>query len=245
MQLVGNTILITGGSEGIGLELAGRLAPQNNVIICGRTKQKLARAKAAIPDITTMICDVTVAEQRQGLIKKIISDHPDLNVLINNAGGRHLVDLTTAENPEGALSADLDLNFIAPVCLCNTILPHLKTKSQAAIVNISTGLIYLPKVSSPFYCAAKSALHSYTKSLRWSLRNVPIHISEVFLPLVATHFHQGNLPDTIPAISAENAVDRMLPGLNKGKQEIHIGKSTLARWLACINYDRGMGIINK
>lgn len=166
MHLAGNTILITGGSSGIGFELARALVRDNAVIICGRSEEKLARAKSVLPRVSTHVCDVTEESQREDMVTRVLRSHPELNVLINNAGGRQRVDLLADDGVEAALHHDVALNFIAPASFCSKLLRHFQARPRASIVNISTGLVYLPKAVQPFYCAAKSALHSYTRSLR-------------------------------------------------------------------------------
>lgn len=245
MQLSGNTILITGGSEGIGFELAKALVPENTVIICGRNENKLARAKAELPQILTEVCDVTDEIQRDALVKRVLNSHPRLNVLINNAGGRHRIDLLRGDGIEAALNYDTVLNFIAPASLCGKLIEHFQTQPKAAIVNISTGLVYLPKAVQPFYCTAKSALHSYTKSLRWALKGSSVRVFEVFMTLVDTNFHKGELPKTIRAMSAQEAARLTLKGIGRGAEEIHIGKAALARWIALAAPRKGMAFVNR
>jgi uncharacterized oxidoreductase len=245
MKLTDNTILITGGSEGIGLEMARALAPRNTVIICGRSKAKLDQAKTSLPGVVTMVCDVSVAVQREALVSEIVQAYPKFNLLINNAGGRQVADLLGGKGVEAALSADLGLNFTAPVSLCQELMNHLQAQPAAAIVNVTTGLVYLPKAAQPFYCAAKAALRSYTQSLRWALRDTDIGVFEVLMPLVDTSFHQGQLPTTVRAMSAETAAKQALQGVGSDKLDIHVGKSSLMSWLAFLMPRKGLAIVNK
>lgn len=245
MHLTGNTILITGGSEGIGFELARILAPDNTVIICGRSEEKLARAKSILPQIRTEVCDVTNESQRDELIKRVLFRYTKLNVLVNNAGARHLVDLRTGDGVDTALDSDLALNFTGPVALCGKLLPHLQAQPLAAIVNISTGLVHLPKTVHPFYCAAKAALHSYTWSLRWATQGSSVRVFEALMTLVDTNFHKGELPGTIKAMHPREAARLTLKGIKRDKEDIYIGKSALVRWLAFAAPKKGMTILNR
>lgn len=245
MKLIDNTILITGGSEGIGLEMARALVSDNTVIICARDEAKLARAKASLPDVIVKRCDVTDASQRTDLVSEVLHAHPKFNLLINNAGGRQMTDLAGGEGVEAALRSDLALNFDAPVWLCQHFLNHLRTQPAAAIVNVTTGLVHLPKAAYPFYCAAKSALHSYTQSLRWALRDTNISVFEALMPLVDTAFHQGQLPTTIRAMTADMASKKALQGIASNKLDIHVGKSALMRWLAFAMPRKGLAIVNQ
>lgn len=244
MKLSGNTILITGGSEGVGFELAKRLHKRNTVIICGRSESKLEQAKQAIPSLVTKQCDVTDAEQRTVLVEQLKSLHPDLNMLVNNAGGRQLAKPMQTESTETAMNQDLMLNFIAPVSLCSALLPLLRNQPRAGIVNITTGLVYMPKIDYTYYCAAKSALHSYTRSLRWSLAGTSVSVFEALLPLVDTGFHRGGLPKTLKAMSAENAARGIVENIGKNKLQFGIGKAALAKWVSAIAPFKGMTIVN-
>ncbi len=118
MKLTGDTILITGGSEGIGLALAQTLVSSNTVIICGRSTEKLKHAKSLCHGLHTETCDVTVAAQRQAMVKRLLRSYPKLNVLINNAGAKQRTDLLTHEGLDAAMVDDLALNFTAPAALC-------------------------------------------------------------------------------------------------------------------------------
>lgn len=245
MNLKGCTVLITGGSEGVGFALAQMLAPDNKVIICGRSEQKLVRAKEICGDLHTEVCDVTNEIERRALVERVLRLHPQLNVLINNAGAKRHTDLLGDDGLGKAMAHDMALNFEAPVALCTELLPHFRSRPRAAIVNITSGLVYLAKAEQAFYCAAKAALHSYTQSLRWALRGSTVDVIEVYLTLVNTNFHQGNTPRNIPSISPAEAASLTLGGIRRGKKEIYIGKASLARWLSVLAPDKGLRVVNQ
>lgn len=245
MHLSGNTILITGGSEGVGLALARSLIAVNRVIICGRSREKLSRARAELPDLHTHACDITDSAQRAQLVRRLGEDFPELNVLINNAGGKSPADLLDPADAESALAMDMALNFAAPVMLATQLLSGLRARPRAAVVNVTTGLVYLPKAEQAFYCAAKAALHSYSRSLRWALRDSKVEVCEVLLPLVDTNFHRGRLPRNIRAISAERAAELVLRGIARGAPELRPGRSALARWLDFLAPHRGLAAVNR
>ncbi len=245
MKLTGNTVLITGGSEGIGLELARALAPENTVIICGRSAEKLERAKSGLPGVYPEVCDVTDPSQRRALVERVLKLHPQLNLLVNNAGAKRRTVLPTGEGVDAAMRGDMALNFTAPVSLVTALLPRFRSLPCAAIVNLTTGLVHLPKAEQAFYCTAKAALHSYTQSLRWALRGSTVAVHEVLLTLVATDFHRGELPNNIPAITAQEAAGHILRGIRRNRAEIYVGKAALARWLSVLAPNRGMAIVNR
>ncbi len=245
MNLSDHTILVTGGSDGIGFALSKALAVHNRVIICGRSQQKLDLAKQQVPELITFCCDVNSAEQREKLLTEVLTAHPQLNILINNAGAKQVIDPYSDESVTAALRTDTELNFIAPVELCQLFRPHLKKQPTAAIINITTGLIYFPKAAYPFYCAAKSALHSYTRSLRWSLRGSGVRIIEVMMPLVDTTFHKGRLPATSQAISPQKAAELCIRDIEKGKQTVRIGTTARMRWIAALFPDKGIKLVNR
>ncbi len=245
MKLNGDTVLITGGSDGIGYALASMLAADNTVIICGRDEARLKRARQRIGEVHTEVCDVTDAAQRQAMVQRLLEMYPQLNVLINNAGGKQPTDLLSDQGLHHAMARDLALNFEAPVAFSIDLLPHLVSRPRAAIINITTGLVHLPKVEQVFYCAAKAALHSYTRSLRWELRASRVRVHEVLLPLVNTNFHQGELPETIRAIGPEEAARQALKGIRRGKAEVYVGKAALAPWFSLFAPQTGMGIMNR
>ncbi len=245
MKLIGDTILITGGSEGIGLALARALEPNNTVIICSRNQRKLEYAKNLCNGLHTEVCDVSDTAQRQALVKRLVEFFPHLNVVINNAGAKRTTDLAGPEDLNAAKTHDMSLNFSAPAELCIEFLPHLRSQANACIVNMTTGLVYLPKAKQAFYCAAKSALHSFTLSLAWALKESSVEVCEVSLPLVDTQFHQSELPKNMQAMKSEEAANKTLRGIRKGKKHVYIGKTLLAHCLSLIAPDTGMAIVNR
>ena len=192
MQLTGNTVLITGGGSGIGRGLAEALHHRGNqVVIAGRRRHMLDEATAANPGMKSITVDVQDADAIRAFAARAVADLPALNVLVNNAG---------IMRPEKLLSQPVDVpdaeaivatNLLAPIRLTAALLPHLQKQPHAAIINVSSGLAFLPLVITPTYCATKAALHSYTLSLRSQLRNTHIEVIELIPPYVATHLMDG------------------------------------------------------
>jgi uncharacterized oxidoreductase len=190
MKPTGNTILITGGTSGIGLALAQAMQETGNtVIIAGRRQALLDAAVAATPGMYAYPLDVTDAADLQGFATMITKRHPDLNILINNAG------IMQAENVQvdGAAlaSAMITTNLTAPIQLTAALLPHLLAQDQAGIVNVTSGLAFVPLTITPTYSATKAALHSYTQSLRHQLRGTSVEVLELAPPAVQTDLMPG------------------------------------------------------
>ncbi len=186
MKLESNTVLITGGASGIGLTLAERfLAANNTVIICGRRENKLDEAKAQHPALHTRVCDLASEAGREALAAWAVEKFPDLNVLVNNAGVQQRLQLA-AQPPWPKMREELAINLDAPLHLSVLLLPHLLKRSAAAVVNVTSGLAFVPLVNVPVYCSTKAALHSFTLSLRRQLAGTSVEVIEILPPAVDT-----------------------------------------------------------
>ena len=242
MKLSGNTVLITGGASGIGLALARRLVEQGNtVVVCGRDQARLDAARDALPGLTAIRSDVADAASRQMLADEMVVKFPGLNMLVNNAGLLHVSDLT-GPGHVGELEAEVAVNLIAPVALASLLLPLLRRQRAAAIVNITTGYVFLPSAGTAPYSATKSALHAMTRSLRFQLRSTPVRVVEVMPPAVDTEMarhHAGAkaTPDFIAGC--------IVRGLRRDDDEIVIGLSRLARLLARAAPQTGFRLMNQ
>lgn len=187
MELSGNTVLITGGASGIGLAFAERfLAAGSEVIICGRREDKLQEAKEKYPQLLhARVCDVGEEAERIALFDWAIDEFPRLNVLVNNAGIQRRVNLAESEDWQRTRS-EIAINFEAPVHLSRLFISHLLGQQRPAIINVTSGLSFVPLANVPVYCATKAALHSFTLSLREQLTDTPITVIEVAPPAVDT-----------------------------------------------------------
>ena len=226
MKLTGNTILITGGSSGIGRELSRQLCERNNtVIICARSQDKLLDAQRQLPSLTIFPCDLSDPAQCEKLVKWIQHSYPTLNMVINGAAVVHQGNfLEMADSLEKA-EREIQTNFMAPVRLIKRLFPLLQANDRSAIINITTGLIYSPRADYPFYNATKAALHSFTQVLREQTKGSTVSIIETMFPAVDTPWHRGHPPTM--AISPEKAVTEMLAGLEKGLPEIRVARVKL------------------
>ncbi|HEX6997494.1 MAG TPA: SDR family oxidoreductase [Gammaproteobacteria bacterium] len=190
MKTAGNTILVTGGGSGIGRELARRFnALGNTVIVAGRREEALAATIAGRDRMHAMIADVTDPDAIAELAERVVAEHPQLNVLINNAGIMRWEDLTTRRDL-GDAEATVVTNLLAPIRLTNALIDHLAARPNAAIVNVSSGLGFVPLSRAPTYSATKAAIHSYTVALRAQLAG-KVEVIELVPPAVRTELTPG------------------------------------------------------
>jgi uncharacterized oxidoreductase len=220
MQLSGNTILITGGSSGIGMALAERLAAANTVIICGRTESTLNKMKERIPALHVRVSDTGKAQDRESLARAVSKEFPNLNVLINNAGIQRKVNMQNVE-AWNEIATEIDINLAGPIHLSGLLIPHLAKQKSAHIMNVSSGLAFAPLAHMPVYCATKAALHSFTLSLRQQLKNTSIAVTEIIPPAVKTNL--GGSHDF--GVELADFADSVMKQLEAGKTEVTYGTS--------------------
>ena len=190
MQTSGNTILITGGGSGIGRELAHKWHDlDNTVIVAGRTQASLDETAAGHANIHTMIVDVGDADDLARFAKKVVEVHPAINVLVNNAGIMRFEDITE-ERELGDAEATIATNLLGPIRLIDGLIEHLKAQENAAIINVTSGLAFVPMPRTATYSATKAAMHSYTVSLRAKLEG-KVEVIELAPPAVQTELTPG------------------------------------------------------
>ena len=221
MRTRGNTVLITGGSAGIGLAIAMAFeAAGNTVLVCGRDQARLAKAKEMAPGIYTLCCDITKDDDLEALLKKIQSDFPQLNILVNNAAIMHIGDFVESVGRPEQIEEEVETNLLAPMKLTSLLLPVLQRQAAAAIVLVSSGLAYVPIENVAVYCATKAALHSFSHSLRHRLKKLGIKVFELLPPLVDTDLSRTL---RMPKIRAEEVAKELLRGLEREHYEVRVG----------------------
>jgi len=225
MKSSGNTILVTGGSAGIGFELAKILSENDNeVIITGRNHERLKKASSQIKHASHIQSDVSSPEDVNALVNMLYRDFPTLNVVINNAGHAMLYDIfEEGINAYDKTKDEMETNFFSVIRLNEKLFPQLKLQQEAAIVNVSSVVAFLPG-SLVGYSASKAALHSYSQSLRMRLEDsTSIKVFELMPPLVNTEFSQviGGSKGISPMQVAEEFYDAW----QKDEFEIHVGQT--------------------
>jgi len=226
LKTSGNTVLITGGGTGIGLALAEQLVRHDNeVIICGRRRQRLLAAKKRIPELHTRVCDVSRPASRRTLVQWVTSEFKHLNILVNNAGIQRTVDFRKGARDLSDADDEVATNLLAPIHLSALLIPHLRRRKSAAIVNISSGLAFTPLAAVPAYCATKAAIHSLSLTLRFQLRETPVRVYEVAPPIVATELsgRRQRLEDDEHILSADDVARDIIDALARDAYEVALG----------------------
>ncbi len=227
MKTTNNTILITGGSAGIGFEMAKLFSEAGNqVIITGRNKERMDKAIAKLKNTTDIVSDVTNAKEVDKLVTQLQKDYPNLNVVINNAGSANYYDITEPGiNAFEKASEEILTNYLSIIRLNEKLLPLLKQQPEAAIVNVSSIVAFAARANTlPTYGASKAALHSYTNSLRIMLEDTPVKVFELMPPLVDTEFSAviGGAANGIPP---KQVAEDLIAAMQKEEYEIHVGKT--------------------
>lgn len=228
MKLQNKTILITGGSSGIGLAMAKALMKGNMIIITGRNKNKLDEIQNEYNDFDTIQCDVNSKEQIKSLAEYCQREYGGIDVLINNAGIFKFIDYLNNINDTNF--SELSTNLIGPIQMVSVFLEQLRNSEQAAIINVSSALGIVPMSKAPLYSASKAALHSWTQSLRIQLKDTGIGIFEVVPPLTDTPAtaHARNVKKLSPEVVARE----MISGVEKGINTIYPGEAKMLKILA-------------
>lgn len=222
MDLKNKTALVTGGGAGIGLAITRAFHDAGaHVVIAGRDGTRLDRVRDTLGGITTIQADLADRGDREQLIGAVANLDRPLDILVNNAGIMQYF-LLNDPRAQDRLDAELALDLQAPIHLSTALLPHLLGRPEAAIVNVTTGLIYAPFGNTPGYSAAKAGLHGFTRSLRWQTRDTGLKVVELMPPAVRTELtrrYDGS------KIEPEAVAAALVHGLTTGVDEVRAGQS--------------------
>jgi uncharacterized oxidoreductase len=227
MKLTGNTIFITGSTSGIGRSLAEALHKRGNqVIVSGRRKSHLAELTKANPGMQSIELNVEDPKSIAAAAKKLIAEYPNLNVLINNAGIMRADD-AAAPIDEITLLSTVTTNLLGPIRMTSALIDHLKKQPAATVINVSSGLAFVPLASSAVYSATKAALHSYTQSMRYKLKGTSVAVLELAPPWVQTDLL--NSKDEPRAMPLPQFIDETMIVLGTDAQEVLVERVKMLR----------------
>jgi uncharacterized oxidoreductase len=238
MDLLNNTILITGGTSGFGLEFTKRfLELGNTVIITGRNQAKLEETKKQFPAVHIFQSNVADVADIEELYIKVTRQFPDLNILINNAGEMRKISLNQHQELTD-ITREIDINLSGPIHMVQQFLPHLKTRKHAAIVNVTSGIALMAFPISPIYSASKAGLRAYTQALRVQLKHTGIKVMELVAPGSNTPLNEKFTTDRAvnenALMSPDKIVDAAIKGMKGDQDEVYPGLSKLIRVMSRI-----------
>ena len=229
MRLSGNTVLVTGGGSGIGRGIAeGFHKAGSQVIISGRRRNVLEETAAANPGMKYVELDIEDPATIRTVVEQLVRDFPTLNVLVNNAGIMKNTQAGDGPIDEEALVSTLTTNVMGPIRLTGALLAQMKSQPAAAIINVTSGLAFVPLAPAAVYCATKAAMHSYTLSLRFDLRNSAVKVIEVPPPYVQTDLTPQNAVDP-RAMPLKDYIDETMALLATDADEIRVERVKMLR----------------
>ena len=247
MELENSTILITGGSAGIGLEFAKQLLQVGaNIIITGRDIDKLNAAKKKYPAIHIIQSDINDVVDIEALYRQIVEQHPGVNIIINNAGIMRSVELEDENVTLDNVTDEIDTNFSGTIRMIHRFLPHLMAKTSSAIVNVTSGLAYIPFITSPVYCGTKAGIHVYSEALRVQLKKTSVKVFEVAPPKTDKPMQTAIVETNDKGVmKIEKVVSIAIKGMLNDTFEINPGLANVMKWMSRIAPRFFTKLINK
>ncbi|XZF15940.1 SDR family oxidoreductase [Chitinophagaceae bacterium MMS25-I14] len=235
MELKKSTILITGGTSGFGYEFAKQLLQLGcTVIITGRNQQKLDETKKLLPGVHTFQSDVSDPGAIELLYQQITRQFPDLNILINNAGEMRRLNLLDSSVDQNDANREIAINLSGPVRMVQQFLPHLLLQKSAAIMNVTSGIAFIPFPLSPIYSATKAGLRAYTRALRVQLKHTGVKVFELAAPGAKTPLNDkfANDVDSRMMMAPDKLVATAIKGLMNNRYEILPGLSRIIKFMS-------------
>ncbi len=228
MKLSDRTVLVTGGTGGIGLGIAEALhGCGSRVIVCGRNRERLSAVEKKFPGITVLSCDVGDGLQRKKFAMEVMRRFPDLDILVNNAGIQRYVDLKKGYDELKSGEDEIAINFVSVVELTALFIGHLMSRSSAAVINVSSGLGFMPMINTPVYSATKAAVHTYTLVLRQQLKDTSVRVIEIVPPMVDTGLNREGRDAAhlkFRGISLSEYIPTVIGGLENDEEIIFHGE---------------------
>ncbi len=225
MNLSNHKILITGATAGIGEALLKAfLKHDNQIIALGRNAQKLKKLSAEFPAVIPFQCDLADPAEVDRLIVFIEQEHPDLSILINNAGIQYNYHFEEEQQALAKIEREIEVNLKVPIKLISLLIPTLQNQANAAIVNVSSGLGLVPKMAAPVYCGTKAGLHIFSKALRYQFEDIKVF--EIIPPLVDTEMTRGRGKGKI---SPEQLANEFMRAFKRDHYEVSVGKVKLLK----------------
>ena len=225
MKLTDKTILVTGGTSGIGLEFARQLlTARNTVLVTGRNRDRIRKAEEELRGLHVFQSDAGDPSELALLQREVLARFPKLNVVINNAGIMRNLDLKVAHPADVTREVEIDLN--GPILLNQLLLPHLMQQGEALIVNVSSGLALIPFTLSPVYSAAKAGLHAYTRCLRAQMKGTSVRVIELLPPGTETPLFRGEFEQEMKGqkgMDVSVLVNQAIAGIEADREEIRPG----------------------
>jgi uncharacterized oxidoreductase len=238
MDIKNSTILITGGTSGIGLEMVKQLLPlgPSDLIITGRDSARLLGIKKEYPQVHTFRSDVSKPEDIRNLFTLVTEQFPQLNIIINNAGIMRNLNLLDHSQSLTNITSEIDTNLSGTIQMVHQFLPHLLARPAAAIINVSSGLAFIPFPLSPVYSAAKAGIHAYTQILRLQLKDTHVQVIELAPPATDTPLGDvfDGLVDSSQNMKTGKLVSLAIRGMMRGTPEIRPGLAAVLKAMSRI-----------